>query len=193
MRKRGLLATLRLVREQVLEESGKNYRGIVLGAALEDMVGGATEHTTAKIQRVAAQKVGKWVSREGNGPRRRRGLVTLDSLLRGGHERTSKGRDIVRMTRGNGKSSRGRTSIINGRSRGIDGGNNGERSGQGRRQVFQFPVNGASNQFLVGFLNVVMTNGSPPKCTKSIKLRSTISKTHKIRRDVHGVDTQNFF
>ena len=47
----------------------------------------------------------------------------LDGLLRGGHERMGKGRDIVRMTTGNGKSSRGMTSIINGRSRGIDGGN----------------------------------------------------------------------
>ena len=73
MRKRGLLATLRLVREQVLEESGKNYRGIVLGSASENMVAGATEHTTAKTQRVAALKVGEWVSREAIRPRRRRG------------------------------------------------------------------------------------------------------------------------
>ena len=157
------------------------------------MVGGATEHTTAKTQRVAALKVGEWVSREGNGPRRRRGLVTLDGLLCGGQERTGKGRDIVKMTRGNGKSNRGTTSIINGRSMRIDGGSDGELSGQGRRKVFQFPVmNGASNQFLLGFLNVVMTNGSPLECMKSIKLRSTVSKTHKIRCDVHGVDTQNF-
>ena len=104
----------------------------------------------------------------------------------------SKGGDIVRMTGRNGKSSRDRTSIINGRSRGVDGGNAGELSGQGRRKVFQFPVNGASNYFLVGFLNVVVTSGSPPKCTKSIELRSTISKTRKIRRDVQGSDTQNF-
>ena len=92
----------------------------MLGAAAENMIGGATEHTTAKTQRVAALKVGEWVSREANGPRRRRGLVTLYGLLCGGHERTSKGRDIVKMTRGNGKSSRGKTSIINGRSRGVD-------------------------------------------------------------------------
>ena len=184
--------TVRLVCEQMLEESGRSSRGIVLGTASENMVAGATEHTTAKTQRVAALKVGKWVSREGNGPRRRRGLVMLDGLLRRGHERTGKGRDIIRVTRGNGKSSRDTTSIINGRSRGIDGGNDGELSGLGRRKVFQFPVNGASNQFLVGFLNVVMTNGSPPECTKSIELRSTISKTRKIRCDVHGVDTQNF-
>ena len=73
------------------------------------------------------------------------------------------------MTRGNRKSRRGMTSIINGRSRGIDGGNDGELGGQGRgRKVFQFPINGASNHFLVGFLNVVMMNGSPPECMKSI-------------------------
>ena len=54
---------VRLVREQMLEESGRSSRGIlVLGAASENMVGGATEHTTAKTQRVAALKVGKWVS-----------------------------------------------------------------------------------------------------------------------------------
>ena len=64
----------------------------------------------------------------------------LDGLLRGGHEKTGKGKDIVRMTRGNRKGSRGKTSISNGRSRRIDGGNNGERIGQGRRKVFQFPV-----------------------------------------------------
>ena len=87
-------------------------------------------------------------------------------MLRRGHERMSKGRDIIRMTGRNGKSSRGMTSIINGRSRGIDRGNNGELIGQGRRKVFQFPVNGARNHFLVGFLNVVVTNGSPPECTK---------------------------
>jgi hypothetical protein len=97
------------------------------------------------------------------------------------------------MTRGNGKGSRGKTSIINGRSRRIDGGSDRERSCQGRRKVFQFPVNSASNKFLLGFLNVVMTNGSPPECsTKSIELLSTISKTHKIRCAVHWVDTQYF-
>ena len=192
MRKRGFLATVRLVREQMLEESARSSRGIVLGSASENMVGGATEHTTAKTQRVAALKVGKWVSREGYRPRRRRGLVSLDGLLHRGHERTGKGGDIVRMTGRNGKSNRGRTSIIHGRSRGIDEGNGGELSGQGRRKVFQFPVNGASNHFLEGFLNVVVTNGSPPECTKSIELRTTISKTRKIGRDVQGVDTQNF-
>jgi hypothetical protein len=195
MRKRRFLATVRLVRKQMLEESGRSSRGIVLGAASKNMVSRATEYTTAKTQRVAALKVGKWVSREGNGPRQRRGLVTLDGLLRRGHERMGKGRDIVRMTRGSGKSSRGMTSIINGRSRRIDGGSNGEWSGQGRRKVFQFSVNSVSNQFLflVGFLNVVMTNSSPlEECRKSIKLRSTISKTRKIRCDVHGVDTQDF-
>ena len=128
--------------------------------------------------------------REANGPRRRRGLVTLYGLLHEGHEKTSKGRDIIRMTRGNGKSSRGKASIINGRSRGVDGGSNGD--GQGRRKVFQFPVNGVSNQFLLGFLSVVMTNGSPPEFMKSIELLSAISKTRKIRCDVRVVDTQYF-
>jgi hypothetical protein len=182
MRKRGFLATARLVRKQMLEEDDRSSRNPVLGAASENMVGVATEHTL---------KVGEWVSREGKGPRRRRGLVSLDGLHRGGHE-TGKGRDIIRMTRGNGKSSRGKTSIINGRSRGVDGWSDGEQSGQGRRKVFQFPVNGVSNQFLLGFPNVVMTNGSPWECTKSIELRSTISKTRKIRCDVCGVDTQYF-
>ena len=42
MRKRGFLATVRLVREQMLEESGRSSRGIVLGEASENMVGGAT-------------------------------------------------------------------------------------------------------------------------------------------------------
>ena len=132
MRKRGFLVAVRLVREQMLEESGRSSRrGPVLGTASENMVGGATEHTTTKTQRVAALKVGKWVSREGNGPRRRRGLVMLDGLLRRGHERMSKGRDIIRLTRGNRKSSRSKTIIINGGSRGVDGGSDGERSGQG--------------------------------------------------------------
>ena len=54
MRKRGFLVTVRLVREQMLEESGRSSGGIMLGAASENMVGGATEHTTAKTQRVAA-------------------------------------------------------------------------------------------------------------------------------------------
>ena len=75
----------------------------MLRAASENMVGGATEHTTAKTQRVAALKVSEWVSREAIGPRQRRGLVKLlYGLLCGEHERMSKGRDIVRMTRGNG-------------------------------------------------------------------------------------------
>jgi hypothetical protein len=92
MRKRGFLVAVRLVRGQMFEESGRSSRrGPVLEAASENMVSGATKHTTAKTQRVAALKVGKWVSREGNGPRRRRGLVTLYGLLRGGHERMSKG------------------------------------------------------------------------------------------------------
>ena len=68
---------------------------------------------------------------------------------------------------------------------------NGAVRAEGRK-VFQFPVNGASNQFLLGFLNVVMTNISSLECTKSIQLRSTISKTRKIRCDVHGVNTRNF-
>ena len=76
-----------------------------------------------------------------------------------------------------------RVLVSNGRSRGIDGGSDGERSGQGRRKVFQF---------LFGFLNVVMTNGSPLECTKSIELHSTISKTRKIRCGVHGVNAQYF-
>ena len=50
------------VRKQILEENGRRSRGPVLGAASENMVGGATEHTTAKTQRVAALKVGEWVS-----------------------------------------------------------------------------------------------------------------------------------
>ena len=55
----------------------------------------------------------------------------MDGLLRRGHERMSKGRDIIRLTRGNRKSSRSKTIIINGGSRGVDGGSDGERSGQG--------------------------------------------------------------
>ena len=108
VRIRGFLAKMRLVRKQMLEENGRRSRGPMLRAALENMVGDL--------------KVGEWVSREAIGPRQRRGLVTLYGLLRGGHERMSKGRDIVRMTRSNGKSSRCKTSIINERSRGVDGG-----------------------------------------------------------------------
>jgi hypothetical protein len=103
-----------------------------------------------------------------------------------------KGRDVVRMTRENDMSSRDKTSIINGRSKGVDGRSNRERSSQGRRKVFQFPVNGASNQFLLGFLSVVMMNCSKPEFMKSIELLSTISKTRKIRCDVPMVDAQYF-
>jgi len=192
VRIRGFLAKMRLVRKQMLEENGRRSRGPVLRAASEHMVRGATEHTTAKTQRVAALKVGEWASGKANGPRRRRGLVTLYGLLRWGHERMSKGRDIIRMTRGNGKRSRDKTSIINERSGGVDGRSNRERSGQGIQKVFQFPVNGASNQFLLGFLSVVlMTNCSPPEFTKIIELLSTISKTRKIRWDVYVWSTLN--
>ena len=65
MKIRGFLVKVRLlcfVRKQMLEENGRRSRGPVLGAASENMVGGATEHTTAKAQRVAALKVGEWVS-----------------------------------------------------------------------------------------------------------------------------------
>ena len=68
---------------------------------------------------------------------------------------------------------------------------NGSVRAEGR--CFNFLLaNGASNHFLMGFLNVVMTNGSPPECTESIQLLSTIIKTRKIRCDVHRVDTQYF-
>jgi hypothetical protein len=40
----------------MLEESARSSRGIMLGAASENMVGGTTEQTTAKTQRVAALK-----------------------------------------------------------------------------------------------------------------------------------------
>ena len=193
MRIRGFLAKVRLVRKQMLDEDGRSSRGPVLRTASENMVSGATEHTTAKTQRVAGLKVGEWVSREAIGLKRRRGSVTWYGWLHGGHERMIKGRDIIRMTRGNGMSSRDKTSIINGRSKGVDGRSNRERiSQEGRRKVFQLPVNGASNQFILGFLSVVMTNCSKPELMKSIELLSTISKTHKIRCDVPMVDAQYF-
>jgi hypothetical protein len=100
VRMRGFLVKGRLVCKQMLENNGRRSRGPVLVAASENTVRGATEHITAKTQRVAALKVGECVSREANGPRRRRGLVTLYGLLRRGHERMSQGRDIIRMTRG---------------------------------------------------------------------------------------------
>ena len=98
---------------------------------------------------------------------------------------SDEGRDITRMPRGNRKSSRGKTSIINGRER--------EGSSQGRRKVFQFPVNGTSNQLLVGFLSVVMMKCSEPEeFTESTELLNTIGETHKIGCKVSMVCHQEF-
>ena len=120
---------MRLVREQMLVEDGRSARGLVLRATAENMVRGTTKHTAAKTQR------------------RRCRLVVLHGLLRWwGHKRPSEGRDIIRMPRGNRKSSRGKTSIVSGRNRRSDRGGDREVSSQGRRKVFQFPVNGWCEQ-----------------------------------------------
>jgi hypothetical protein len=119
---------MRLVREQMLVEDDRSARGLVLRATAENMVKGATKHTAAQTQR------------------RRSKLVALHGLLRWRHKRMSEGRDIIRMPRGNRKSSKGKTSIISERNRGADRGGDREVSSQGRKKVSQFPVNGQCEQ-----------------------------------------------
>ena len=71
------------------------------------------------------------------------------------------GGDVIGMLKGNRKRSRGKAGSIDRKDRGSDN-RRGDREGggQGGRDVFQFSVNGASNQLLVGLLKGIVTNGS---------------------------------
>ena len=51
------MAEVRLVREEMFEERSASARGQFLRAAFENMVGGATKHTTAETHRVTALEV----------------------------------------------------------------------------------------------------------------------------------------
>ena len=151
---------MRLVCEEIFEERSASARGQFLRAAFENMVGGATKHTTAETHRVTALKVSEWISRKVRRRGRSSRLVALHGLFRWGHKRMGEGRDIIGMLRGNRESSRGKAGSIGRRDRGGDGRGDGERSSQGGRDVFQFSVNGAGNQLLVGLLKGVVTNSS---------------------------------
>ena len=138
-------------------------RGQFLISAFENMVGGATKHTTAETHRVTALEVSDWISRKVR--RRGRGrsssrLVALHGLFRWGHKRTGEGGDVIGMLRGNRESSRGKAGSISRRDRGSDRRGDREGSGQGGRDVFQFSVNGAGNQLLVGLLKEIVMKGS---------------------------------
>ena len=150
---------MRLVREEMFEERSASARGQFLRAAFENMVGGATKHTTAETHRVTAPEVSDWISRKVRRRGRNSRLVELHGLLRWGHKRMGEGRDIIGMLRGNRESSRGKAGSIGRRDRGGDGRGDGEGSSQGGRDVFQFSVNGAGNQLLVGLLKGIVTNG----------------------------------
>ena len=99
---------MRLVSKEVFEERSASARGMFLRATFEDMIRGATKHTTAETHRVTALEVSEWISRKV----RRRGsisrLVALHSLFHWGHKRTGEGGDVIRMLRGNRESSRRR-------------------------------------------------------------------------------------
>jgi hypothetical protein len=119
-RKRWLLTKVRLMRKKMSEERSASARGQFLRAAFENMVGGATKHTSAKTHRVTALEVSDWISRKVRGRGRSSRLVALHGLCRWRHKRMGEGRDVIGMLRGSRESSRGKAGSISRRDRGSD-------------------------------------------------------------------------
>jgi hypothetical protein len=144
----------------MFEEHSASARGMFLRATFEHMVGGSTMHTTAETQGVTAFEVSERVGRK---TRRRSScssrLVALHGLLHWRHKRMGEGGDVIGMLKGNRERSRGKAGSISRMDRGSDRRGGREGSGQDGRGVFQFSVNGAGNQLLVGLLKRIMTNG----------------------------------
>jgi hypothetical protein len=67
--------------KEVLVKCSRSARVSVLGALEEDMLGGATEHTTGKAIRVATLKVGDRINGNGNRAVTGSWLVVLHRLL----------------------------------------------------------------------------------------------------------------
>ena len=72
---------MRLVRKEIFEERSASARGQFLRAAFENMVGGATKHTTAETHRVTALEVSEWISRKVRRKGRSSRLVALHCLM----------------------------------------------------------------------------------------------------------------
>ena len=115
---------------------------------------------TAETRRVTALEVSEWISRKVRRRGRSSRLVVLYGLFRWGYKRTVEGRDVTGMLGGNRESSRAKAGSISRRDRGSDRRGGREGSGQNGRDVFQFSVNSASNQLLVGLLKGIVTSSS---------------------------------
>jgi hypothetical protein len=124
------------------------------------MIRGATKHTTARTHRVTALEVSDWISRKVRRRDRSSRLVALHGLLCWRHKKTGEGGDVIGMLKGNRKRSREKAGSISRIDRGSDRRGDREGGGQGERDVFQFLVNGASNQLLMGLLKGIVMNGN---------------------------------